>query len=172
MREKIVLIPLILFVICMGCVSPQIPTSTPSPTPPTIPPTTIITTPPPVTTPPAVPILQEAVTISRDSYRTWELTFSAGNRYAVEVDTDNAPVDLLVLDLANYQKFSVAFSSKSGTPWDQYVVLTPSIVQKRVEFKAPSSGKYRVVIENADFIPGGAVTTRDVNVVVRVYNLD
>jgi hypothetical protein len=90
----------------------------------------------------------------------------------VDVVTDSAPIDLLVVDLANYQKFSIAFTSNSGSPWEEYVILTPDIVQKRVEFKSPRSGKYRIVIENSDYIPGGAMTTRDVSVTVHVFALD
>jgi hypothetical protein len=165
------MIPLLLLIITMGCVSPQ--TSTPSTVT-----TTVTTLPPPIATPSvtttssAVPVLDQTVTVARDTYSSWELTLAAGKRYAVEVVTDGAPVDLLVLDLANYQKFSIAFSSKSGSPWEEYALLTTGITRDRVEFKAPRSGKYRVIIENADYITGGAVTTRNVNVQVRVYNLD
>ena len=42
----------------------------------------------------------------------------------------------------------------------------------KVEFKAPRSGKYRVIVENADYLPGGAATTRDVSAILRVLNLD
>jgi hypothetical protein len=171
MRKSLLLIPLLLLIITVGCVSPETSPSTPVTT-------TVTTLPPPIATPSiitttsAVPILDNTVTVARDTYLSWELTLAAGKRYAVEVVTDGAPVDLLVLDLANYQKFSIAFSSKTGTPWEEYALLTTGIVRDRVEFKAPRSGKYRIIIENADYISGGAVTTRDVNVQVRVYNLD
>ncbi len=165
MRILLGLIPLLLLSLTLGCVSTE----------PSVPPTngpTITTLPVAITTPGTIPMLDKSVNIARDSYVSFETTLSVGNRYEVEVVTDGAPVDLLVLDLANYRTFSTAFVSKSGTPWEEIVLLSPKIVQQHEEFKAPRSGKYRIVVENADYIAHGAVTTRDVGVLVRMFNLD
>jgi hypothetical protein len=166
MRKKVILIPLLLlifFVFTTGCVSQEGAHPTP-----VIPTTTL---PPLVTTPMPVSLLETTVTVNRDAFSSWEFSLHIGNRYTVEVVTDGAPVDLLVLDAANYRLYTTAFYSRSGSPWESYVILIPGVVQDHVEFKVPLAGRYRVIIENADIIPGGAVTTRDVTVVIRVYDL-
>jgi hypothetical protein len=165
MRNKLVFIPLVLLILSLGCVSQE------NASPPTTA-TSITALSSIITTPTPSPLLEETVTIGRDTYRSWEFTLSIGRRYAVEVVTDGAPVDLLILDQANYNKFSNAFYANSGAPWDQYILFVPSIVQDREVFKVSFGGKYRVIIENADFIAGGAVTTRDIAVSVRLYDLD
>jgi hypothetical protein len=164
MRTQLVLLPLLLLTLSLGCVTQESAaptTATPVPTLPSV-----------VTTPTPAPLLEKTVTIKRDTYSSWEFTLHIGKRYAVDVVTDSAPVDLLVLDAANYGIFATAFYSRSGSPWEKYVIFVPDIVQDTVEFKVSLAGRYRVIIENADIIPGGAVTTRDVNVIVRVYDLN
>ena len=171
MTVKYAIVPILLvFLIVSGCVSPTGTGGTPTTTT-TIPPT--ITTPqPPVTTPLPAAMVEGDKTIQRDAFDSWEVSLIAGQRIAVDVVTDGAPVDLLVLDLSNYYQFSTAFTSRSGALWESYVILKPDVIRQREEFKAPRSGKYRIIIENADVIPGGAVTTRAVNVVIRAYSLD
>jgi hypothetical protein len=165
MRNKLVFIPLFLLILSLGCVSPE------NAGPPATTTTSITTLPTVITTPTPSPLLEKTVTINRDAYSSWEFTLYIGRRYAVDVVTDGAPVDLLVLDQANYNKFSNAFYADSGAPWDQYVLFVPNVVQDRKEFKVSFGGKYRVIIENADFIPNGAVTTRDISVSVRLFDL-
>ncbi|MDD1679827.1 MAG: hypothetical protein LUO93_11675 [Methanomicrobiales archaeon] len=167
MSQKFVLLSLLLLILALGCVS-----QTSSSPPVTSPSSAVTTLPPVITTSTPAPLLEKMVTVKRDTYNSWELTFPAGKRFEVEVITDGAPVDLLVLDLANYNRFSSAFSSNSGMPWEEYVIFVPGIVHDKVEFKAPRSGKYRVIVENADYLPGGAATTRDVSAILRVLNLD
>jgi hypothetical protein len=164
MKIKLVFILLFLLILSLGCVSQENAGAAATAT-------SITTLPTVITTPTPSPLLEETVTIGRDTYRSWEFTLSIGRRYAVEMVTDGAPVDLLVLDQANYNKFSNAFYADSGAPWDQYVLFIPNVVQDRKEFKVSFGGKYRVIIENADFIPGGAVTTRDISVNVRLFDL-
>jgi hypothetical protein len=125
-----------------------------------------------VTTSTPVPLLEQTVTVSRDAYESWEYNLHIGTRYAVEVVTDGAPVDLIVLDLPNYQRYYTAFYSRTGSPWEEYVIFAPNTVQDRREFKVPLTGRYRIIIENADIIEGGATTTRDVHVIVRFFDMD
>ncbi|MDD1672016.1 MAG: hypothetical protein LUO82_03325 [Methanomicrobiales archaeon] len=156
-------------VIITGCLSEE-------QTPPKTPVTTIspisLTPTPPVTTPPQRVVLEGNRVILKDEQKNWELPIAAGRRVSVELVTDGAPVDLVILDASNYNMFSVAFSSRSGKLWDEYIVLRTGSTREKVEFKAPRSANYRIVIENADVIPGGAVTTRDVSVTIRVIALD
>jgi hypothetical protein len=127
---------------------------------------------PPGTTPIGRVLLEGNKTIGRDNQGNWEISLQAGQRVAIDVITDGAMIDLVILDQPNYNIFKVAFSSRSGSLWESYVVLRTGITKEHIEFKAPLTSKYRIVIENADVIPNGAVTSRAVNVVVRAISLD
>ena len=154
-------------ILLAGCLARE---QQPSTTPPV---TTSLTSPlPPGTTPIGSVLLEGNKTIGRDSQGNWEISLWARQRVAIDVITDGAMVDLVILDQPNYNTFRVAFSSRSGSLWETYVVLRTGITEEHIEFKAPFSSKYRIVIENADVIPNGAVTSRAVNVVVRVISLD
>ncbi|MDD1677885.1 MAG: hypothetical protein LUO93_01710, partial [Methanomicrobiales archaeon] len=91
MTVKYAIVPILLvFLIVSGCVSPTGTGGTPTTTT-TIPPT--ITTPqPPVTTPLPAAMVEGDKTIQRDAFDSWEVSLIAGQRIAVDVVTDGAPV--------------------------------------------------------------------------------
>ena len=165
---------MVLIVVCValvtGCMSEeQIPPKTPVTT---VGPISLTPT-PPVTTPPQRVVLEGSKVVPKDEQKNWVLRGSTGHRYLVELVTDGAPVDLVILDSYNYdKKFGAAISSKTGEPWEEYIALKTMITRGSVEFKAPTSDAFRIAVENADVIPGGAVATRDVSVTIRVIALD
>jgi|GEM_PF-4948687 len=117
-------------------------------------------------------ILQETRTIPKNEQYRWRLSLSTGQRVVIDIVTDGTAVDFVMLNLTNYEEFETAFVSKSGSLWDEYVILKTNITKERVEVKVPRTGNYYFVIENADIIPGGMQAIRDVAVTIKISTLD
>lgn len=127
---------------------------------------------PAATTQLAKVILEETKTVSRNEQIRWQEHIVAGKRVRFDIVTDGASVDYVVLESSNYDLFASAFASKSGSLWDEYLLLGKNIIRDSAEFKVPLTSEYYFVIENADVIPGGAMTVRNVNVTIKISTFD
>ena len=110
--------------------------------------------------------LDEIINVPYDYMDGYELWGDKGARFTFFVKTDGAPVDLLLLDAVNYQKYDGAFCYEGCGTWNGYTYR--DIVQKKFSYVLPETGTYYLVIENSDFIDNGADAKRAVNVAVKI----
>lgn len=114
----------------------------------------------------AIPILDETKTVPYNHILSYLLAGDQGYQFNIEITTDGAPVDVLVLDENNYQVYSNAFKNGGSTSFNG--VIYTSVVTKNFQYVLPSQGKYYLVIENAPFLTDGADAKNDVNVQMMV----
>jgi len=114
----------------------------------------------------AIPVVDETKTAFHDHSLSYLLAGDQGYQFNIEITTDGAPVDVLVLDENNYQVYSNAFKNGGSTSFNG--VIYTYVVTKNFQYVLPSQGKYYLVIENTLFLKDGADAKRDVNVQVTV----
>ena len=110
--------------------------------------------------------IDEIINVPYNYMQPYELWGEKGARFTFFVKTDGAPVDLLLLDAVNYQKYEDAFCYEGSGTWNGYTYR--DIVQKKFSYVLPETGTYWLLIENSNFIDNGADAKRNVNVAVKI----
>ncbi|MBP2146879.1 hypothetical protein J2129_002333 [Methanofollis sp. W23] len=107
-----------------------------------------------------------SVDVPYDYLYVYELWGEKGTSFSIEINTDGAPVDLLVFNRANYIKYKKAFENSTQDTWK--AVIYRDVVSKEFTYTLPHYGTHYLVIENSEFTTDGADAKRDVNVSVRI----
>lgn len=108
----------------------------------------------------------ETVTIEKGFMYSYSFEMPEETEVMFSLDTDGAPVDVLVLDRANFEVFQKIFSG-GGDGRVSTIVTHPGVVSKSFTFTSPKDDTYYIVIENSDWLKGGATATRAVRVTTR-----
>jgi hypothetical protein len=108
----------------------------------------------------------ETKNVPYDYIQPYELSGEKGAKFNIEIKTDGAPVDILVLDSKNYIIYNNDFENGAHDSWKS--VIHRDIVSKSFSYKLPETGTYYLVIENSDFSKDGADAKRAVNVAIKI----
>lgn len=108
----------------------------------------------------------ETINVPYDYSQPFILSGEKGASFAIEIKTDGAPVDILILDSKNYAIYNNDFKNNAHDPWKS--VTHHDIVSKSFSYKLPENGTYYLVIENSRFTQDGADAKRSVNVAVKI----
>lgn len=108
----------------------------------------------------------ETVTIEKGFMYSYSFDMPEETEVFFSLETDGAPVDVLVLDRANFEVFQKIFSG-GGDGRVSVLVTHPGVVSKSFTFTSPNDDTYYIVVENSDWLKGGATATRAVRVVTR-----
>jgi hypothetical protein len=110
--------------------------------------------------------IKETIQVPYDHCRPYELWGEKGVYFDIEIKTDGAPVDVLILNTENYIKYNKAFTEGISTKWNG--IFHRDIVSKKFRFTLPESGTYYMIIENSKFTSDGADAKREVNIAVSI----
>ena len=113
-----------------------------------------------------IPIVNESKTVQYHYIAYYLLAGDQGYHFTIDINTDGAPVDVLILDEDNFQTYSNAFKVGGSTSFTG--VFYRFVIEKNFDYLLPSQGKYYLVIENAPFLVDGADARRDVKVDVNI----
>jgi hypothetical protein len=113
-----------------------------------------------------ISIVDEMRIVHYNHMVSYLLAGDQGYQFNIEIATDGAPVDVLVLDESDYQLYSNAFKQGSAVSFSG--VIYKFVVSKNFQYVLPSQGRYYLAIENSPFLNGGADAKRDVNVSINV----
>jgi hypothetical protein len=108
----------------------------------------------------------ETINVPYDFATPYKLSGEKGETFSIEIKTDGAPVDLLVLDSTNYKIYMNDFKNDAHDSWRS--VIHRDIVSKSFSYRLPDTGTYYLVIENSRFSKDGADAKRSVNVAVKI----
>jgi hypothetical protein len=115
-------------------------------------------------------MIDETKNVPYDYIQPYELSGEQGDRFSIEIKTDGAPIDILILDTENFTKYNKSFTNDVYGNWNG--VINRDIVSKEFSFSLPTSGTYylrfRQVLENSQFTSNGADAKRSVNVAIRI----
>ncbi|MDD1701588.1 MAG: hypothetical protein LUQ31_01240 [Methanoregula sp.] len=114
----------------------------------------------------AITIVDETKTLPEKTFFYYLLSGDEGYQFDIDVTTDGAPVDILIMDEQTYQEYSSAF--KQGKALSFNAVTFKNTAAKTLEYSLPSRGDYYLVIENSPLLEGGADANRALNVRVLV----
>jgi hypothetical protein len=151
---------LVLAVIAAGCTTQTTthPTSHP-----------ILYTATPTTLPPTPETLWDETVYVDDGYEK-EYSFDITDppvTLKVSINTDDSPVDLLVLDKDNYKIFDKGFTSGNKCSF-KTIGSEHSIIKTTKTYTLLKKDRYYVVIENADFLTNGAHAGHGVRCSIKV----
>jgi len=108
----------------------------------------------------------ETVTIEKGFMYSYSFEMPEETEVMFSLDTDGTPVDVLVMDRANFEVFQKIFSG--GGDGRVFPLATyPGVVSKSFTFTSPKDDTYFIVVENSDWLKGGATATRAVRVTTR-----
>jgi ribosomal protein L32 len=108
----------------------------------------------------------DTVLIGDGGYHYFYQTLDKGDSVKIVVSTNGPPVDLLIMDEANFYKYENSFSE--GEVIDAWYIL--NIVQDDYSFTAPVYGDYYFLIDNTPFPLSGASSGKDAKVQVTFSN--
>jgi hypothetical protein len=115
----------------------------------------------PVEGPSVNSVIEEIWAIPAGHYESYSTILSPGAEVNITISTNGSPVDVMVMDSANYGKYVTALNG--GGKWQNFV-SEKSIVRKSFEFIAPGTDRYYVIVDNTRSPEGGAEAGEDVNV--------
>lgn len=108
----------------------------------------------------------ETINIPYDSFKSYTLSGENGDNFAIEIKTDGAPVDILILDSKNHSIYNNNFETDAH---DSLTSVTHrNIMSMSFSYALPDTGTYYLVIENSQFTNDGADAKRSVNVSVKI----
>ncbi len=108
-------------------------------------------------------IFDEIRAIPDGHYQFYSLAMQPGMAINISIATDDAPVDLVVTDSANYSKYVTAVNALDGGQWGNYAGEN-FVVQKSFNFTAPGTGLYYIIVDNTRYPKSGAEAGKGVNV--------
>lgn len=112
---------------------------------------------------PEYSIFDEAKTVPKGYYQYYSMIMKPGIKVDVSVFTNGSPVDVMVMDSANFGNYVSAINSLKGGTWETYA-SEKSVVSKDFRFIAPGTDRYYIIIDNTRSPDGGAYAGKDVNV--------
>ena len=104
----------------------------------------------------------DTVLIKDGGYHYFYQTLDKGDIVKIVISTNGPPVDLLIMDEANLNKYED--SSSEGEFIDAWYIL--NIVRDDYTFTAPLYGDYYFLIDNTQFPPSSASSGKDAKVQV------
>ncbi len=109
------------------------------------------------------PVFDEAKTVPDGYYQYYSMIMDTGIKINVSVSTNGSPVDVMVMDSANFGNYVSAINSLTGGTWESYN-SERSVVNKSFNFVSPGTDRYYVIIDNTRFPDDGAYAGKDVMV--------
>jgi hypothetical protein len=95
----------------------------------------------------AIPVVDETKTVPYNHILSYLLAGDQGYQFNIEITTDGAPVDVLVLDENNYQVYLNSLKNDAFS-FSFNGVIYNTVVTKNFQYVLPYQGKYYLVIEN------------------------
>ena len=87
----------------------------------------------------------ETFVIDAESYASYQFTLMEGEYLDVYVNTQNGPVDVLIIDSNNFYKYDDETSSAEFYEYDNFY---ENVIEKYLQFIVPNDGEWYLVIEN------------------------
>ena len=87
----------------------------------------------------------ETFVIDAESYASYQFTLMEGEYLDVYVNTQNGPVDVLIIDSNNFYKYDDETSSAEFYEYDDFY---ENVIEKYLQFIVPNDGEWYLVIEN------------------------
>ncbi len=114
-------------------------------------------------------LIDETVYIEDGHYYYVSDIFESGYKIMVNIETDGDPVDIYLMDSADFDEYQ-AFMSGQGTSFHYYSWgSAKSIVQKTYSFTIPKTDRYYIVVDNAyTGVEGEAYAGVPVNVHMKI----
>lgn len=97
-------------------------------------------------------------------YQSYSMVMSPGDGVDVSVSTDGSPVDVMMMDSANFGKYVTAINNPKGGTWDNYVNDKSVDSQVNFSFVASDTDRYYVIVDNTKSPVGGAYANKNVTV--------
>jgi hypothetical protein len=108
----------------------------------------------------------ETVKVPKGSYRYYYYSLKEGDSIKIAVLTNGPPIDLLIMDEANFNDYKASFTD--GRTWYEWDSL--KVIKTVYEFSVPADDTYYVVLDNSPMPDGGADSGKDVSVQVTISN--
>jgi hypothetical protein len=94
-------------------------------------------------------------TIDDGQYACYGYNFSRGENVVFRIKTDGSPIDFMVVDEPNLEKYKRAVAGENVT-WGTYLTRTGVAGDQAINFTAPKNNTaYYYVLDNTGRIPGG-----------------
>ena len=87
----------------------------------------------------------ETFVLNADTYTSYQFTLMEGEYLDVSVNTQNRPVDVLIIDSNNFYKYD---DETSSAEFYEYDVFYENVIAKDLQFIVPMAGEWYLVIEN------------------------
>ena len=113
-------------------------------------------------------IWDESPRVDVGYYRYYSATIGEGATLTVSIRTDGSPVDLFLMDSADFDEYQ-SVQSGQATTFNYYVGGSSlNVVQKTYAFTVPDADRYYIVIDSTAAPDNGAYAGVPVNVHVKV----
>jgi len=99
-----------------------------------------------------ITVVNDLVTIPYNSNEAYDFSGNSGNAYHISISA-TSPVNILVMDPANYNIYQNAFKSGSAVTFNHFVSYQ-TVKSEGFDYILPNTGRYYVVIDNSPFITG------------------
>lgn len=100
----------------------------------------------------------------------WYALDGGEKQFTAEINTDGAPVDVLILDQKNFEDYKDGFSRNSESVFTGEIFT--GVITRTVHFTPSSTGTYYLAVENSPYLESGADARRTVYVRVKVSSTD
>ena len=115
---------------------------------------------------PSILVFNEMITIPHNHLHSYPIAGDQGYQFNIEIKTDGAPVNVLIMDHDTYLNYLNAYKHSSSISFT--AVTYTYVVSKNFSYMLPSQGQYYLVIDNSGFLKDGADAKRAVNVQIKV----
>lgn len=130
---------------------------------------TVATTPVPLVSLNPVALYDEAKQLPYP-WLQWYVLEGGDTQITAEINTDGAPVDVLILDQKNFNDYKDGFTRNSKTAFTGEIYT--GVITKTIHFTLLSKGTYYLAVENSPYLDNGADAKKTVYVQVKVSRTD